>query len=157
MRVHAFDVGKVLPLPVPLPHPLPHPHPFIGRGEVSLRNAFQDKIQFARRLRRDATPAEEKAWDLLRNRRMLGLKFRRQHPICGFVADFFCHRLRLVLEIDGSYHHQPHQVTYDQRRTAILEAHGFRVLRIANEDVSKATLLRLLSPLSSLRGEGDRG
>jgi len=62
------------------------------------------KLEIARHLRRKATPAERHAWSLLRRRGILGLKFRRQHPLCGFIVDFYCPRLRLVLELDGGSH-----------------------------------------------------
>lgn len=58
------------------------------------------KLERARQLRWRQTPAERRAWQLLRNRRLLGLKFRRQHRIRGFIVDFYCHELQLVLEID---------------------------------------------------------
>ena len=115
------------------------------------------KIQLARQLRQRSTSAERKAWKLLRNRRMFGLKFRRQHPIKGFVGDFYCAKLRLVLELDGGIHNECHQAEYDQERTRILEAHDLTVIRIRNEDVSEATLRRLLSRLSRIPGEGPGG
>lgn len=86
-------------------------------------------------------------WSLLRNRRMLGLKFRRQHVIAGFVVDFYCAELRLILEIDGGVHNRPEQAAYDAARAAHLEARGFRVVRIGNAEVSAGTVRRLLQDL----------
>src|SRR3989442_10517221 len=80
------------------------------------------KLQRARDLRRGLTMAERRAWNLLRNRRMLGLKFRRQHVIAGSIVNFCCAELRLVLEIDGSGHSGGAQSDYDAARTANLEA-----------------------------------
>ena len=112
----------------------------------------------------------------MRNRRLHGLKFRRQHVLYGFIADFYCPALSLVLEIDGTVHTTPSQIEYDRQRTTILEGHGLTVIRVKNEDVNEAALSRLVSqalsgredvasppnhqrasPLSRSPGEGDRG
>jgi len=98
------------------------------------------KLQRARDLRRGLTMAERRAWNLLRNRRMLGLKFRRQHVIAGFIVDFYCAELRLVLEIDGSGHSGGAQSDYDAARTANLEARGYRVVRIRNDALQEDAL-----------------
>jgi very-short-patch-repair endonuclease len=89
----------------------------------------------ARRLRRETTPAESALWAALRDRRLGGLKFRRQHAVETMVLDFFCPELRLVVEIDGGIHDEPEQVERDAERTERLAAHGYRVLRLRNEDV----------------------
>ena len=94
---------------------------------------------------------------MLRDRKLLGLKFRRQHRIRGFVVDFYCHELRLALEIDGGVHGSAQQAAYDVERTAILEGLGLRVIRIPNETVSRETLLAALSPLSRVRERGSGG
>lgn len=117
----------------------------------------QYKLRRAREFRKRPTAAERRAWELLRDRRILGVKFRRQHCIRGFVVDFYCHELRLVLEIDGPVHHTPEQKAYDAERTAILEGLGLRVVRIPNETVARETLLAVLSPLSRIRERGTGG
>jgi very-short-patch-repair endonuclease len=89
----------------------------------------------AKRLRQTFTPAEETLWSRLRDRRFLGLKFRRQAPIGPYVADFLCHEMRLVLELDGSVHLEPHQISHDQNRDANLQALGYRILRFTNEQL----------------------
>ncbi len=104
------------------------------------------KLQFALELRKRATAAQQKAWELLRDRRLLGLKFRRQRPIRGFIVDFYWAELRLVLEIDGGIHDRPEQAAYDAARTAILERTGLPVVRFRNDAVSGDSLLSLLSP-----------
>jgi very-short-patch-repair endonuclease len=86
----------------------------------------------ARESRRHPTTAEALLWRLLRNRRFAGNKFRRQHPIGPFVADFACVELRLVIEADGGQHAES---AYDDWRTACLEAEGWRVIRFWNNDV----------------------
>ena len=63
-------------------------------------------------------------------------RFRRQHPIGDYIADFVCLPIRLVIEVDGGYHNSPEQQTEDQWRTEFLESRGYRVLRINNEEVA---------------------
>jgi very-short-patch-repair endonuclease len=123
------------------------------------------KFAIARQLRGAATPAERYAWSLLRNRGVLGLKFRRQHVLHGFVVDFYCAAERLVLELEGAPHATNEQRAYDAARTATLEAAGYRVIRVANRDVTRDQLEALLRPSTRDRsyvpplpkGEGDRG
>lgn len=81
----------------------------------------------ARELRRDGSRAEKICWELLRAHRMVGLKFRRQHPIGPYFADFACVSRKLVIEIDGDHH--AFQIEADARRTAVMERQGWRVLR----------------------------
>src|SRR6266496_6335838 len=102
------------------------------------------KIRQARELRRESTLAERRVWELLRNRRMLGLKFRRQHVIAGFIVDFYCAELRLVLEIDGPVHATARQLDYDTARAAHLESRGLRVVRIGNDALRENTLRSIL-------------
>ena len=87
----------------------------------------------ARQHRNDATSPEHLLWGLVRDRRLQGLKFRRQHPIGPYVADFYCHEAALVLELDGMSHDG--RAEADARRTRYLESLGLTVLRISNEDV----------------------
>ncbi len=93
------------------------------------------KKVFARELRNDSTFEEQKVWKLLRNRRYKNLKFRRQHVIEGFVVDFYCHELKLVIEIDGKVHEK--QKDYDELRKLLIEEKGFIVIRISNEDINR--------------------
>ena len=103
----------------------------------------------ARRLRRDQTEAERKLWARLRARQLCGVKFRRQHPIDRFVADFSCLGHRLVVELDGGHHAE--QVETDQRRSALLARRGYRVLRFWDNEVMEdmdAVLERIAAVLS---------
>ncbi len=84
-------------------------------------------------MRHESAPAEQKLWRCLRDRQLNGLKFRRQHPLDGFIADFFCHEVGLVIEIDGDSH--SHRETYDATRTKTLNRGGHVVIRFMNEDV----------------------
>ena len=81
----------------------------------------------ARDLRRDGSRAERKVWEFPRDRRLTGIKFRRQHPIGPCFADFPCVSRKIVIEIDGDHH--AFQVEADARRTAAMECRGWRVLR----------------------------
>src|SRR6266581_1625981 len=117
------------------------------------------KLEIARQLRQHPTPAERHAWALLRRKGILGLKFRRQHPLCGFVVDFYCARLRLILELDGDAHGDHDQSSYDSARTAWLESHGYVVDRVRTRDVGRDALEQMLKtylPLSR-QGEGAGG
>jgi very-short-patch-repair endonuclease len=81
---------------------------------------------------------------------MEGLKFRRQHAIGRFIVDFFCAELRLVMELDGGVHTGAERAEYDLARTAWLEAHGYRVVRLRNEDVTAATCGRWSKNLAAV-------
>ena len=89
----------------------------------------------ARQLRRSATEAERALWQRLRDRQLAGYKFRRQHPIGGYFADFACVEAKLVIELDGGQHFEPAAMAVDARRTAELSAHGFHVLRFNDREV----------------------
>ena len=87
----------------------------------------------ARQLRRAQTDAEQKLWSKLRNRRLLGYKFKRQQPIGCYIADFVCEDAKLIVELDGGQHSE--QVEYDRRRTRYLESKGYQVVRYWNNEV----------------------
>ena len=87
----------------------------------------------ARHLRKESTKAERALWNLVRDRRLAGHKFRRQVPLGSYVVDFACFEQRLVIEIDGGHHGE--QADYDRKRAAWLESQGFRVLRFWNNEV----------------------
>ncbi|MEM7794401.1 MAG: DUF559 domain-containing protein [Cyanobacteria bacterium P01_C01_bin.118] len=97
------------------------------------RHIPQRLLQFARDLRQRQTPAESIIWECLRNRRLNGFKFRRQHNIGRFIADFYCHEARLVVEIDGPIHER--QRDRDAERDAWMQNCGLRVLRFKNTQV----------------------
>ena len=91
-----------------------------------------DTLDKARRLPTDETKAEHAAWNLLRNRRRFGHKFRCQQPAGKRVADFCCFELRLIIELDGSVHAQPSQTRRDETRDRELRAQGLKVLHFSN-------------------------
>ncbi len=92
-----------------------------------------DRRGLVRKLRRSSTDAEKRLWGRLRNRQLCGLKFKRQVPVCGFCADFFCEDAKLIVEVDGGQHAV--RTKKDAERTKVLESAGFQVLRFWNNDV----------------------
>ena len=107
--------------------------------EASFKTASPDRYgllkEYARYNRREMTESEELLWNVLR-KSIRNYRFRRQHPIGDYIADFICLPIRLVIEVDGGYHNTPEQQTEDQWRTEFLESRGYRVLRIKNEEVT---------------------
>ena len=95
----------------------------------------EKRTERSRDLRQRQTPAEEKLWQALRGGRLDGLKFRCQHPIGRYFADFACERARLIVELDGGVHGRDDQVAYDHFRQEELEALGWFVLRFPNDHV----------------------
>ena len=91
------------------------------------------RVDIARRLRREQTDAERALWFRLRDRRLNGLKFRRQAPIGSYIVDFCCEASRLVVELDGGQHATRSQ--QDEKRAADLTSRGYVVLRFWNDDV----------------------
>jgi very-short-patch-repair endonuclease len=84
-------------------------------------------------MRREPTPAEEKLWQKLRHKQLLGFKFRRQHTIDRFIVDFYCGEARLVVEVDGEVHDYTQEE--DAIRQDFLESLGLRMVRFRNEEV----------------------
>jgi very-short-patch-repair endonuclease len=101
----------------------------------------------AKKLRENPTEAEEFLWLALRNNQLNGCKFRRQHPISIYIADFYCHKLKLVIEIDGGYHVSEEQQVLDKERTATIEFQGLKVIRFTNEEV----LLKLPEVINKIK------
>ncbi|MCA9090610.1 MAG: endonuclease domain-containing protein [Planctomycetaceae bacterium] len=105
-----------------------------------------ESLERARELRREMTGPERVLWKVLRDRRLAGLKFRRQVPIESFIADFACTEQRLIIELDGESHAD--RFEYDRRREMVLKSAGWRVCRVGNDDVLKnleGVLLRIVA------------
>ena len=131
----------------PSPYPLPKGErgsddprvslsPIEGEGRVrgpEVRAQVHEHLRrYARRLRRNQTDAERKLWSRLRDRRLCGARFRRQHPIGPFISDFCCTEAKLVIELDGGQHVL--QKRSDAERTEFLEGQGYRVIRFWDND-----------------------
>ena len=93
--------------------------------------------QRARELRNHATPAERKLWQFLSGKKLMNLKFRRQHLISPFIVDFYCPERKLIIEVDGGTHID-NQI-YDMNREEYLISHGYRILRFLNTEVISGT------------------
>jgi very-short-patch-repair endonuclease len=102
---------------------------------LSPRSKFPALLNYARRMRREDTLAEKLAWIMLRDRRTLGLKFRRQVPIDRYIVDFYCHQLRLIVELDGMAHDRPEVAEKDARRNLRFAQLGYRILHVSNDIV----------------------
>ena len=93
--------------------------------------------QHAKGLRKDLTTAEELLWHELRAKRLGGHKFRRQHPVGDYIADFACIKAKTIIEVDGATHSTDAEREYDEKRTQYLESQNWKVIRISNEDIYK--------------------
>ena len=95
---------------------------------------------FAKQLRNEkSTAAERLLWSHLKSKKLEGYKFRFQHPIGRYIADFYCHDKQLVIEIDGGYHFNKEQEFLDEDRTYWLERRGATVMRFTNDEVFEET------------------
>ena len=99
------------------------------------QKAREGLIERARQMRKESTNAEALLWVRLRKRQLDGLKFRRQHIIQNFIVDFYCPRVKLVIEIDGPVHDV--QEEYDQEREKILQELGYQMVRFKNSEVER--------------------
>jgi very-short-patch-repair endonuclease len=95
-------------------------------------------FQKAEALRGKMTKAEKTLWQLLRRKNIDGYKFRRQHPLGQFIADFYCYKARLVIEVDGGIHLKRDQKEYDEARSIMISQFGLRIIRFTNEEVLKS-------------------
>src|SRR5690606_35766524 len=86
-------------------------------------------------LRVSMTSAEIYLWERVRKKQLDGLRFRAQHPIADFVVDFYCHKAKLVIEIDEKYHNNPTQKEDDENRDSIINEFGLDVLRFTDKQV----------------------
>ena len=89
----------------------------------------------ARQLKNNLTEAEDKLWQALRNKKLCGLKFRRQHPVDSYILDFYCHEKKLAIEVDGKIHLKKEIQEYDDDRTYTLQQQDIKVIRFTNEEV----------------------
>lgn len=96
--------------------------------------AVRKLFEYAQLLRDNPTPAEKILWEKLRQNQ-LGEKFRRQHPIKEFIVDFYCHKLKLIIEVDGSIHNIPEVADLDTGREYELNELGLKIIRFSNEDI----------------------
>ena len=105
-----------------------------ARNIVIGQKVDEDKVMRARELRKEMTPAERRLWQCLRGNRLAGLHFRRQQVIDGFIADFYCHAVGIVVEVDGPIH--SNQAEYDAERDRVFAARNLIVVRLTNAEVT---------------------
>ena len=108
-----------------------------NHDEGMWKGAPSDSFTKAQFLRRNETKAEKLLWEKLRNNQLEGLKFRRQHPINIYIADFYCHKFKLIIELDGDYHDQEEQKQKDEVRTEVLRLNDLKIIRFKNEEVEQ--------------------
>lgn len=101
------------------------------------KNSRASTFENARSLRKKQTKAEGILWEALRNDKVCSLKFRRQHPFDDYILDFYNHKMKLVVEVDGGVHNEPDVADYDKIRTNNLNENGLTVLRFSNNEVEK--------------------
>ena len=124
------------------------------------QGAKGEVFNFARVLRKEQTSAEDLLWNRLRGSKLDGHKFRRQHPIKNWIADFYCHDAKLVIEVDGRIHLDKQVKQNDEDRTYELESMGLKVIRFTNEEVESnienvlKQIKNYLIPDPSPKGEG---
>lgn len=95
----------------------------------------QQRNYRARKLRRSQIDEEATLWSYLQNRELVGVKFRRQHTIGGFIVDFYSREAKIVMELDGEQHAEEENARYDLERTAFLESKGLQVIRYWNNEI----------------------
>ena len=104
------------------------------KHETAAPDRYDLLKEFARHNRREMTKSKTILWNALR-REIKSYKFRRQHPIGDYIADFLCVNNKMVIEVDGEYHNDPQQQKEDQWRTENLQNKGYHVIRFKNEEV----------------------
>ncbi|MEW6093281.1 MAG: vitamin B12 dependent-methionine synthase activation domain-containing protein, partial [Chloroflexota bacterium] len=175
--VHRHKEGVEADIDEIIKHGFPSPKGGGVRGEGKMdekeftpKSPLPDELLArVRELRQNATDAEKLIWSILRNRGLYGAKFRRQHPVAGYILDFYCHEAKLALELDGSQHRDKSQKKYDGERTNILQGEGIKVIRFWNDDILNKTdmvlsviyneleeRLAALTPGPSPKGRGEQ-
>ena len=109
------------------------------KSRVIERNMFyaasRNTFEMAHGLWKNMTDAEKILWKRLKDKRIFKVKFRRQHPVDIFVLDFYCHELKLAIEVDGEIHQSAEVWEYDEGRSFELENFGIKILRFTNDQI----------------------
>ncbi len=95
------------------------------------------KLNQARILRKNMTKQEQKLWNILRNKKFYGFKFKRQVPIGNYIVDFVCELQNLIIEIDGGQHNEPCNIKHDIERTEFLNSKGYKIIRFWNNEIEE--------------------
>lgn len=89
----------------------------------------------ARNLRKNSTIQEKRLWNLLKNHKFHGLKFKRQQPVGNYIVDFICKEAKIIIEVDGGQHNEMENIEADNVRTVFLESKGYKVIRFWNNEI----------------------
>jgi len=112
---------------------------YLGKSVVKEMHAGAkpEIFKYAQEMRKNPTESEKALWNILRKFRYNGYIFRRQHPVDIFIADFYCHKLKLIVEVDGNVHDSDQAAEHDDGRSAELEKYGLSIIRFTNDQVHK--------------------
>jgi very-short-patch-repair endonuclease len=124
-------------------------------GVIKLQRLSDGKLSQARKLRCNMTPPEYKLWQRIRNKQ-LGVKFRRQQVIEGFIVDFYCEKARLVIEVDGESHNSEEQKSIDEHRKNVFKARGLKEIRFKNEQIETAIEMVICEIKESIESAGKK-
>jgi len=124
-----------------------YPKIFHGASNLIFENA--------RLLRNNQTETEIILWNILKEYKLKGFKFRRQHPIANYIADFYCHKAKLIIEIDGEYHNDKDQILKDKERTNYFVEIGMQEIRFSNNEIlfELENVLDVINNLIGLKNE----
>lgn len=100
------------------------------------KGAKPETFKKAEKLRNQMTASETKLWEVLKNKKNTGYRFRRQHPLGHYILDFYNHQLKLCIEVDGEYHESKEQKIHDKKRDEFLNFNGIKILRFKNQQVN---------------------
>ena len=107
----------------------------VTRGELGTHYRSKEITEISRKLRKHSTTTEDLLWQMLRGRKLAGLKFRRQHPFGSSIVDFYCHEVQLVVEVDGSIHADSDVRERDKIRQEIIEMYDVRFIRLSADEI----------------------
>ncbi len=126
---------------------------------TSSTEEWKQTIEFAKQNRKEPTKEEDLIWQELRNRNIDGYKFRRQHPVAGYIPDFVCLEKKLIVEIDGEYHSEAEQKLFDAAREKWLHEYGYSLVRFSNAEIkySLPTVLQKITVELSKNAEAEKG
>jgi very-short-patch-repair endonuclease len=121
----------------------------------------RELLERARTLRSSMTKAETILWSRLRSKQIKGFKFRRQQPLLDYVVDFYCHDLKLIIEVDGEIHFHEENLIYDIKRDSILKHNRYNILHLSNSEVVthiNLTVIKIQSYINEILSpsQGDR-
>jgi very-short-patch-repair endonuclease len=128
-------------------------HLALKKDGLMIGKERKELFRKARKLRNNMTKAEIILWSRIRSKQIDGYKFRRQYPVLNFIADFYCHELKLIIEVDGEIHFLPEHLKSDKYRDNMLKNNGYNVIHFKNDEIEtnlKGSLLKIKSMISDI-------